>query len=119
MKKKDLQQMEAAGKKSTVTVGGLARLIFGKGEEEDEEKVPKEKADVASASSEEIMKLVEEDSGESNPDEPEAHEKSVVGVEEIKLEMDIDEKVEHAKPNPEQVHPPSTAATAATEQETE
>ena len=81
--------IEPAGKKSTVKPGGLARLVFGKGEEEEGE------------SSEEKMRLAGEDSADSGPEESgevkNAGEDEAIEVDEIKLEIKAEEKVEEVK----------------------
>ena len=50
---------------------------------------------------------MEEDSGDSNPEEADgaAPDKEIVLVEEIKLELEVEVKVEHAVNNPELAAP--------------
>ena len=72
--------IEAAGKVSDTKAGGLAKLLFGKGETEEKAKDEKD-----SAESGEMRQAVDGDSQSGDEGEP-------VGVDDIKLDLAADEK---------------------------
>ena len=74
---------ESAGKKSTTGQGGLAKMLFGQGEEQKPAAAEKEGSE-----SEEIMRMVEEGSDDSIEENKESQQKEeVIKVEEIQLEL--------------------------------
>ena len=74
--KKD-EEMLVAGKASSVNEGGLAGLVFGKGQAKDE------------SSEEGVMKVVEGGSDPSDNEDPEAGQKEEVKLEEIQLDIEL------------------------------